>query len=114
RLAIRLGLRWEAERADHRIEPRAHRRVADPELALHILEVAACLDERLEKIELVRGEVVKPPERERAFDTSAAGRALEARNAQRVRADGASRDHWIRHALKVRVGLIECQAKLSD
>src|SRR5439155_26919407 len=67
RLAIGLSLRWKAKRADHRIEARPHGRVADPELALDILEVAARLDERFEELELIRCELVKPAEGERTL-----------------------------------------------
>src|SRR5438876_1128056 len=88
-LAIRLSLRWKAERADHRIEARPHGRVADPELALDILEVATRFDERLQELELIRCELVEPAESERTLETRAAGGALEARDAQRLGADGA-------------------------
>ena len=106
-------MRWKTERADHRVKARAHGRVAHPELALHVFEVAAYLDERLKKLQLLRCEPVEPAESEGAFQARAAGRAFKARNVQRVGADGASRDHRIRHELKVRAGLIESQGKLS-
>src|ERR1700694_4239356 len=73
-LAIGLSLRWKSERADHRSEARAQGGVADAELALDVLEIAASLDEGLEELELLRCEPMEPAEGKRAFEGGGARR----------------------------------------
>ena len=47
------GLTAESERADERVDPAAHGRVADAQLALHLLEVASRAEEALEQAHLL-------------------------------------------------------------
>src|SRR5207249_3636646 len=101
-LAIGLGLGREAERADHRVQPRPHRRVRDAELALDVLEVAARADEDFEEFELFRREAVEPAEGERALKARPTALAFEAHDLELLGADGASRDDRICHESKMR------------
>src|SRR5205814_2753464 len=96
-LPIRLRLRWEPERPDDRVQPRSDRRVRDAELALDVLEVASRADERLEELELIRGQRVEPAQGEVALEPGAAGLALEAHDPKRFVADRATADDRIRH-----------------
>ena len=113
KIAVGLRLRWESERADHRVEPRADGRVRDPELALDILEVPARADERFEELGLLRGERLEPSKGEGAFEARSAALAVEAHDAQRFVADRTAADDRIRHDLTVRAGLSDCQRKLN-
>src|SRR5207244_10471575 len=101
------------ERADHRIQTRADRGIAHPELALDVLEVAARLDERLEELELLPGELVETTQNEGALETSPAALALEARDTEGLAPDGAPRDLRMRLGPRLRSGTKECQAKQS-
>ena len=111
--SVRLRLRRESERADHRVEPRPHGRIRDPKLALDILEVPACADERFEELGLLGGQGLEPPEREGALEARPAALAVEAHDAQGLVADGTATDDRIRHNLTVRAGLPDCQRKLN-
>ena len=113
-LTIGLGLRGEAQRADHRVKARSHGRVAHPQLALDVFEVPSGFDERLQELQLLRGELVETTERERPLDARAARGAFQTRDAERFGADRAFRDHRVRHEPKMLACLIKCQDKLSN
>src|SRR5204863_32575 len=102
------------ERADHRVKARSHGRVTHPQLALDVFEVPSGFDERLQELQLLRGELVETTERERPLDARAARGAFQTRDAERFGADRAFRDHRVRHEPKMLACLIKCQDKLSD
>src|SRR4051812_21985315 len=100
RLALRLvdGVaRAEPEGSDERLDPRPHRGVRDPELALHVAEVPARAKEALEERRLLLAESPEPADAEIALEGGPAVAAVQARHRELVRTDGTGGDDVVRH-----------------
>src|SRR5262245_40071436 len=87
----------EAQCANERLDPGANGRIADPELALHVTQVAARSEEALEQRHLVAVETTEPANAEVALEGRAAAPAMEARDGQLARTDRAGGDDVVRH-----------------
>ena len=86
----------EPEGAHKRLDAGADRRVADPELPLHVAEVAAAAQEALEDLRLLAGEAGEPPDPELALDGGPAVAAAQPRDGELARADGTGGDDVVR------------------
>jgi hypothetical protein len=84
-----------AHGADDFVESGDHRRVRDAKLALYIFDLASVLDEGLNELHLVGCEPLCPAQTEDPIYPRAAVAALEARDVQRMGANGADTWHWI-------------------
>ena len=84
---VGLGPGPEAERPDERLDPRADGRIADPELSLHLAQVAAGPEEALEQCELLAVETTEAPDAEVALERRAAAGAMETGDGQLAGAD---------------------------
>ena len=91
--------RSEAERADERLDPRPDGRVRDPELALHVPEVAPRPEEALQQDELLARQPAEAPDAELALQGRAARAAVEAGDGELPGADGTGGDDVVRHAV---------------
>ena len=98
-LGLRLGVGPgpEAERADERLDPGPDGRVADPELALHVAQVAARAEEALEQDGLLAIDPTEAADAEVAFQGRPAAAAMQPGDRELVRADGAVGDDIVWH-----------------
>src|SRR5574338_554547 len=87
----------EAERAHQGIHPSADGRVADAELALHLLQIAPGPQEALEQGHLVTVEATEAPDPELALQRGAAAAAVQAGDGELTRADRAGGDDVVGH-----------------
>ena len=91
------GLTAESEHSDERVNPAADRRVADAQLALHLLEVASRAKEALEQVHLLAIQPSEPADAELALQGGAAASAVETGDRELAAADRAGGDDVMDH-----------------
>ena len=92
----------EAQGADERVDAGADGRVADAELALHLLEVAPRSEEALEERQLLAVEAAEAARTELALEGRAAAAAVQARDRQLTTAHRAGGDDVVNHRQRPR------------
>jgi hypothetical protein len=97
--AIAIGLA-KAERPDERLDAGPDGRIRDPELALHVAEVAAGAEEALEEGQLFAAQAAEAADAEVAFERRPARPAVQPGHGELTGADGASGDHIMWHWLR--------------
>src|SRR5205085_12689486 len=103
RASVVVAARAEPERPDERLDPGPDGRIADPELALDVAEVAARPEEALQEGGLIPAQPGEAADRELTLERRPARPAAEPRDRELTGADGTGGDDVVCHAFLVSV-----------